>query len=453
MSPPGPLNELYDVVVVGGRVAGAALAAHVARRGMGVCVLERAEFPSDTLSTHVFQDLDGFERLGVMERLLATGAPLLTEFRLKVDEVDLTQDHPDLAMLNIRRRVLDPILLDNAAAAGADVALRTRVVGLLHDERRVTGVRIEDPDGRPSEIRARVVIGADGRNSTVARLVGARRYNVTRNERAGGLAYYEGVEPHGVFHLSIVGSTFFIGSSSDSGLFMASAYYDKADHRRFRTPHAFEDALATCPPFASLLTGATLTAPPQFASRWEGFFRESAGPGWALVGDAGHFKDPAPGQGIADAVRQAERLAESVCYGIDTHSLGDQLARWWRWRDHDAAEMYWWAREYGRAGVQSPLMVEMFRSLAANPRTLRAAHAIAWHQQRPFRIFSPVRASTAAARLLARGGTPRGKVVANLLTLGGRDFQRRWRTHRPVYEEGRAREAQEEPEEVLQPES
>jgi flavin-dependent dehydrogenase len=420
---------------------------------MGVCVLERADFPSDTLSTHVFQDLDGFERLGVMERLLATGAPLLTEFRLKVDEVDLTQDHPDLAMLNIRRRVLDPILLDNAAAAGADVALRTRVVGLLHDERRVTGVRIEDPDGRPSEIRARVVIGADGRNSTVARLVGARRYNVTRNERAGGLAYYEGVEPHGVFHLSILGSTFFIGSSSDSGLFMASAYYDKADHRRFRAPHAFEDALVTCPPFASLLTGATLTAPPQFASRWEGFFRESAGPGWALVGDAGHFKDPAPGQGIADAVRQAERLAESVCYGIDTHTLGDQLARWWRWRDHDAAEMYWWAREYGRAGVQSPLMVEMFRSLAANPRTLRAAHAIAWHQQRPFRIFSPVRASTAAARLLARGGTPRGKVVANLLTLGGRDFQRRWRTHRPVYEEGRAREAQEEPEEVLQPES
>ena len=199
---------------------------------MGVCVLERADFPSDTLSTHVFQHLEGFERLGVMEKLLATGAPPLTEFRLQVDTVDLAQYHPDLAMLNIRRRVLDPILLDNAAAAGADVALRTRVVGLLHDERRVTGVRIEGPDGRHSEIRARVVIGADGRNSTVARLVGARRYNVTDNERAGGVAYYEGVEPHGVFHLYILGSTYFIGSSSDSGLFMASAYYDKADHRR-----------------------------------------------------------------------------------------------------------------------------------------------------------------------------------------------------------------------------
>jgi hypothetical protein len=93
----------------------------------------------------------------------------------------------------------------------------------------------------------------------------------------------------------------------------------------------------------------------------------------------------------------------------------------------------------------------MFRRLAADPRTLRKAHAVAFHQQRPFRIFSPVRASTAAARLLARGGTPRGKVVADQVGLGARDFQRRWRTHRPVYEEGPAREAQEEPEEVLQP--
>lgn len=447
------MNEHYDVIVVGGRVAGASLAAHVARRGMGVCVVERAEFPSDTLSTHLFQNLDGLERLGVMDALLATGAPPLTEFRLQVDDVDLTQDHPDLAMLNIRRRVLDPILLDNAAAAGADVALRTRVTGLLHDERRVTGVRIEDAEGRPSEIRARLVVGADGRNSTVGRLVGARRYNVTNSERAGGVAYYEGVEAQPILYFSIVGSTYFIGASSDHGVFMAAAYYDKADHPRFRAPHGFEEAFAGTSTFAPLLGGATLPSPPQFASRWQGFFREAAGPGWALVGDAGHFKDPAPGQGIADAIRQAERLAEYTCYGIDTHSLSDQLAKWWQWRDRDAAEMYWWAREFGRAGVQSPVVVEMFRSLAANPRTLHAAHAVAFHQQRPFRIFSPVRASGAAARLLVRGGTPRGQVLSDLASLGARDMARRWRTHRPVYEEGPGGEAQEVPEEVTAPDT
>src|SRR3989442_12498021 len=113
-----------------------------------------------------------------------------------------------------------------------------------------------------------------------------------------------------------------------------------------------------------MLKGATLTRPPQFASRWQGFFRESAGPGWALVGDAGHFKDPAPGQGIADAFRQAERLADLVCYGIDTHTLAHQLARWARWPDRDAAGTYWWARDSGRAGPQSPVVTEIFSSLA-----------------------------------------------------------------------------------------
>jgi len=101
--------------------------------------------------------------------------------------------------------------------------------------------------------------------------------------------------------------------------------------------------------------------------------------------------------------------------------------------------------------VQSPVVVEMFRRLAANPRTLRAAHTVAFHKARPFRVFSPVRASAAAARLLARGGTPRGEVVADLVALSARDFQRRWRTHRPVYDERPARDAQEEPEQVLQP--
>src|SRR5437763_14424185 len=107
------MNEHYDVVVVGGRVAGASLAAHVARRGMGVCVLERADFPSDTLSTHVFQHLEGVERLGGMEKLLGTGAPPLTEVRLPGDAVDLAQNTPDLAVLKHHPRAPAPIQLDN----------------------------------------------------------------------------------------------------------------------------------------------------------------------------------------------------------------------------------------------------------------------------------------------------------------------------------------------------
>ncbi|MGH2718689.1 MAG: NAD(P)/FAD-dependent oxidoreductase, partial [Actinomycetota bacterium] len=194
------MYERYDVVIVGGRVAGAALATHIVRRGYSALVVERAAFPSDTLSTHLFQISPSLEHLGVTERLLATGAPLLTEFRLRLDNLDLSLDHPDLSMLNVRRHVLDPILLSNAEEAGADVLTRARVIGLLRDGPYVTGVRLRHADRKETEIRARVVVGADGRTSTVARLVGARRYNVTESERAGGCAYYEGVEPSHTFH-------------------------------------------------------------------------------------------------------------------------------------------------------------------------------------------------------------------------------------------------------------
>jgi flavin-dependent dehydrogenase len=444
------VHEHYDVVVVGGRVAGAALAAHVVRRGYSALVVERAAFPSDTLSTHVFQELGALERLGVLDGVLATGAPKLTEFRLRMDGLDLSLTHPDLAMLNVRRQVLDPILLDHAAEAGADTATRTRVVGLLADERRVTGVRIEDAEGRLSEVRARVVVGADGRNSTVGRLVGARRYNVTDNERAGAYAYYRGADAAPAFHFYTVGSDYFIGCPGDGGLFLAVAYWNRSDHHLYRDADgtAFDKALASCEPMAAALDGAARTGMPRFAARWQGFFRESAGPGWALVGDAGHFKDPAPGQGIADALRQAERLAASICQGIETHTVEEHLRGWWRWRDTDAAEWYWWARDLGRAGAQSPVVVEMLRRSARNPRALRAVHEIVFHRRRPYRVFSPLRATAAAGRLLVKGGSSRTAVLSDLATLGIRDLQRRWRTRRPVFEQPPAEEARELPDEV-----
>jgi len=140
-----------------------------------------------------------------------------------------------------------------------------------------------------------------------------------------------------------------------------------------------------------------------------------------------------------------------VSYGIDTHTLGDQLARWARWRDRDAAETYWWARDFGRAGPQSPVVAEMFRAMSRKPSDLRAGHEVAFHLRRPYRVFSPLRAAAATGRLMVRGDLPRGKLLAELATLSGRDFQRRWRTHRPVYETGPAREAQETPDEGAMP--
>lgn len=434
------MHERYDVVVVGGRVAGAALATHVVRRGYSALVVERAAFPSDTLSTHLFQRNPSLEHLGVTDRLLATGAPLLTEFRLRLDSLDLSLDHPDLGMLCVRRHVLDPILLENAEESGADVATRARVIGLLTDGPFVTGVRLRDAERNETEVRARVVVGADGRTSTVAGLAGARRYNVTDSERAGGCAYYEGVEPSNVFHFYAQGPDFYLGASTDSGLFLAIALWSRKDYERYKAPsgEGFDAALATCKPMAKLLAGARRTRPPWFINRWQGYFRESAGPGWALVGDAGHFKDPTPGQGISDALRQADRLAEAICQGIETHTVEAQLKAYWRWRDADAAEMYWWAREMGRAGAQLPLIRELFRGLGSDPRSLRALHEVVFHRRRPYRVMSPPRVLAATGRLLLGGDVPRGEAVNEFRTLVTRDIRRRYRTRRPVYEESPA---------------
>jgi len=292
----------------------------LARAGVRVLVLEKhadflRDFRGDTIHPST---LEVMHELGLLDGLLRLPHQKVPQFSAKFGDREVVI--ADLSRLPVRCRFIAMMpqwdFLNFLAAEarrypGFELRMNAEVTSLIERDGHVSGLNMTTPDG-VVEVNADLVIGADGRNSTVARLAGARRYNVTENERAGGVAYYEGIEPHGVFHLYILGSTYFIGSSSDSGLFMASAYYDKADHRRFRAANGFEDALATCPAFASLLEGATLTAPPQFASRWEGFFRESAGPGWALVGDAGHFKDPAPGQGIADAIRQAERLAEHL---------------------------------------------------------------------------------------------------------------------------------------------
>lgn len=429
--------ERYDVVIVGGRVAGASLAAHVVQRGFSALVLERAEFPSDTLSTHLFQNIECLERLGVLDRLLASGAPLLSDWRVHLDDIDLSQSHPDLAMLNVRRRILDPILLERAAELGADTATRARVTALLRDGRRVTGVRFLDAERTEHEVRARVVVGADGRNSTVARLVGARRYNVTDSARSGACAYYEGVDAPAAFQFFAQGGDLFIGTPGDNGLFLAVALWSAGDFPRYRAPdgEGFEASLATCAPLAELLAGARRTRAPLFIRKWQGYFRESAGPGWALVGDAGHFKDPTPGQGISDALRQAENLAKAICRGLETHQMESYLRHWAQWRDRDAAEMYWWAAEMGRAGHQPAVVVEIFRRLAASPKGVRALHDIIYHRRQPYAVFTPPRAMAAAGRLLLRGGVPRREVIAQTRTLAVRDFQRRWRTHRPVYED------------------
>jgi len=147
-------------------------------------------------------------------------------------------------------------------------------------------------------------------------------------------------------------------------------------------------------------------------SKWHGYFRRSAGPGWALCGDAGHFKDPTLGQGISDALRQVDRLAGAVESGLGGGlGLDRALRDWWSWRDRDAYEMYWLSQQVGAAG-ETPLIVQEIQQRIAGDRQLQDdLFRVLNHDLAPSKLFSTGLALSAAARTFAVGRGHRRLIV------------------------------------------
>jgi 2-polyprenyl-6-methoxyphenol hydroxylase-like FAD-dependent oxidoreductase len=307
-------------------------------------------------------------------------------------------------MLNLRRGGLDAVLLDAARAAGAEVRTRTAVTGLCRDGERVVG--LVTPDG---PVRARLVVGADGAGSTVARLVGARQYSRTPAERVFLWTYLEGTDhPSGHVWLGRIGDHGYLASPTDGGAFMAVVAASR--HRRAEVladrPAAFAEGLRAWPELEAVVASGRRTGPLHTVPDRDGFFRRSAGPGWVLVGDAGHVKDPTPGQGIADALRQTTALAPVVVDGLapgaDPGDLDAALRRWWRWRDRDAWAMYWFARDLGAAGPVPLLMREVMRRVGADPRRRRDLLRVLNHDVPPGALVTAPLAVTALAEALRR---------------------------------------------------
>jgi 2-polyprenyl-6-methoxyphenol hydroxylase-like FAD-dependent oxidoreductase len=312
------------------------------------------------------------------------------------------------------------------------------VTALLQEGGRVTGVRTRDNESNVSELTARVVVGADGRNSTIAKLVGARRYNVTENERGGAWAYYEGAEavPRISFHQA--GEDLFAWCPADSGLLLVIAIPTLSAFPAYRDSDGagFDRAVGSYDPLASAIRGARRLKRPIFVARWQGYFRESAGPGWALVGDAGHFKDPTPGQGISDALRQAEHLADFIVAGLRERSPDEQLRSYWSWRDQDASETYWFAQDLGRGERTRPLVAEMFRRMAKDPSAQRAFYEVIHHRRLPSKVLTPDRLLGASARLLVRGSRPRRQILSETKGMIVLDMQRKHLNKRRQFEQG-----------------
>jgi len=325
------LDTRYDIIIVGGRVAGSAAAIGLARADYRVLLVERQGMPSDTLSTHVLwpDGVAAIERLGLLERMLDTGAPKARGFRLCHGEESIaTQllpvDGYDY-LLCVRRLYLDGILWETAANTPGVTALdRTTVTRVNDRDGRVVGVDL-DGSACSGTVASELVIGADGRGSIVAKAGGAFERDVVPPGRYWYYGYFEGATPPEPAELTESDTeTDMVGAiQTNDGLLMVvyGAYDDDFDE--FRRDHEanYLARIHAHPWIARMLESARLVEPVRGISGVRGYFRTAHGPGWALIGDALHQKDPLVARGINDALLEAEWLAAALRDGISESAL------------------------------------------------------------------------------------------------------------------------------------
>ena len=308
----------YDAIVVGARCAGSPTAMLLARKGYEVLVLDRARFPSDTVSTHLLHPpgVAALRRWGLLERLTATGCPPIHTYAFDFGPFTIagapgTPDAP--VAYGPRRTVLDKLLVDAAAEAGAEVREGFTVTDILVEDGRVTGIRGHGSDGLPVTEHARVVVGADGRHSRVARAVGPERYHEKPPLLVGYYSYWSGLPMDGRFEVYIRPDRGFGAwpTNDDLTLVIGGWPYAELQANRGDVEGNFLKMLELAPAFAERVRAATREA--RFVgTAVPNYFRKPYGPGWALVGDAGYNKDFITAQGMHDAFRDAEGCATAL---------------------------------------------------------------------------------------------------------------------------------------------
>jgi 2-polyprenyl-6-methoxyphenol hydroxylase-like FAD-dependent oxidoreductase len=325
-----PSRPRYDAVVVGARCAGSATAMLLARQGLAVLCIEQGRPGSDTLSTHALMrgGVLLLHRWGVLEALREAGTPKVarTYFHYGDDIVDVEirpRDGID-GLYAPRRKVIDPILAAAAVAAGVELIYGARLVELARDgEGRVCGVGIELEGERRVEVACGIVIGADGVRSTVARLVGAAPYVAATHTTSLIYSYFAGVELdgyHWYYRTLPAAAAVSAGAIATNGgtCVFAATTPERFAALRHDLAAAHGSVLAQCD--AAL---ARAVARAERVDRYRafaglpGFLRPAWGPGWALVGDAGYFKDPITAHGITDALVDAQQLADAVARGSE----------------------------------------------------------------------------------------------------------------------------------------
>ena len=419
-------NPRYDVIIVGARCAGATLATYLARSGASVLLLDRDTLPSDqVLSTHTIHPpgIDVLDEVGVGDAMREVTPPT-NRIRLEKSGAALDlQFGPGRFEFCPRRKRLDGLLQDAAVTAGARLLDQTRVTSLLEENGRVTGVRAVG-DGEERIFHGDLVVGADGRHSTMAQLVGAEEYLGYDAPRAMYWAYWDAP----TFWRSDAAYPFdmYVGKNGDDVRAIFQTDHDQlligslppvAGTGPWRTDPrgALIANLAAHPLTGPLIEGSQPDGKVRGTVKERYFFRDGTGPGWALVGDAGHHKEFVIGDGITEALIQARDLARAIGEGTDR-----ALLRWWRARDVEALPLYFFGQDEGALGPPPELQRVVFSRVAERPEIQKRLVRTMEHEVSPYGVM---RASDVLRWMLAAALRGRPRVIGEFLAMGKRATQ------------------------------
>jgi 2-polyprenyl-6-methoxyphenol hydroxylase-like FAD-dependent oxidoreductase len=367
------MSDQYDAIVVGGRCAGASTAMLLARRGYRVLVVDRARFPSDTLSTHVIHapGVAALDRWGLLDTVVATGCPPIEHYSFDFGPIVIdgttrpVEGHT--AAYAPRRTVLDAILINAAAASGAIVREEFNVDDLIFEDGRVRGIRGHFRDGEQESLSARIVIGADGRGSHVAKAVDANSYHERPRLQWSFYTYFSELPVDG-FEIFIRPLRGFAAAPTNDGLTMLVLGWPYAEARSFKADVEgnFFRTLQLAPQFAARVRSARREAP-FLGGAVPNYLRVPFGPGWALVGDAGYNKDPITAQGITDAFRDAEQCSTAADHWLSGRlSFDDAFQSWHRKRDRKILPTYEFTTQLARLEPPPPEMQQLLGAIYGN---------------------------------------------------------------------------------------
>jgi len=386
--------QSYDAIVVGARCAGSPAAMLLARKGYKVLLVDRATFPSDTISTHLIHPpgVAALLRWRLLERVQATGSPAIHTYALDFGPFAITgtPGPADSLSYGPRRTVLDKLLVDAAAQAGAEVREGFSVAEIVVEDGRVTGIRGHTKGGGTVTERARVVVGADGLHSLVAKTMGAEKYRELAPLQASYYSYWSGLPMNGRFEAYDRGDRAFAVWPTNDDLTLVIVGWPIAEFEAMKSDIEgnYLRAIARVPAFHERLRGAK-REDRFYGASVPNFFCKPYGPGWALVGDAGYNKDFITAQGISDAFQDAELCTAALERWFSGASYDQVMEEYRSQRDARVGPTYDFTCQFARLQPAPAEMQQLLGAVHGNQEAMDGFVRIISGVVSPADFFSP----------------------------------------------------------------